>query len=44
LYIVSGYGLIQSVKAFMSFEDKVRFLMPFYIQVLLAHENILLAF
>lgn len=25
LYIASGYGLIQSVKAFMSFEDKVRF-------------------
>jgi len=24
LYIATGYGLIQSVKAFMSFEDKVR--------------------
>jgi hypothetical protein len=26
LYIATGYGLIQSVKAFMSFEDKVRLL------------------
>jgi hypothetical protein len=40
LYIASGYGLIQSVKAFMSFEDKVRFLIHFYILVLLAHNNI----
>jgi hypothetical protein len=44
LYIVSGHGLIQSVKAFMSFEDKVRFPISFYIVVLLAHNSILFAF